>query len=312
MSSKSPTKEFSLRRKIALKGDGKEMTLRLVGLLEWMEGIPAIALHLEALERAGGEALLNQALFDKEELRGSRHSYNDIHPPKAKSFEQIASVGLALVREANNQGSDISEFAWDFGISTGQKGRESPIEKYIVPFLDFIEQRLPVPVPTRVSSSLTPSPPPIIHDSLKKFRSEHPDSESTCFVMMRFGKTKAHARLEKTLKQALKRHGLIGLLARDREFHEDLYPNIQTYLHGCAFGIAVFERLESDEFNPNVALEVGYMFGLRKQVLLLKDQTLRALHTDLVGKLYREFDPQNPEDTIPAQIDSWLTDKGLA
>jgi nucleoside 2-deoxyribosyltransferase len=102
------------------------------------------------------------------------------------------------------------------------------------------------------------------------------------------------------------------VLARDKEFHDDLYPNIQTYLHGCGFGIAVFERLESEEFNPNVALEVGYMFGLRKHVLLLKDRTLRALQTDLVGKLYREFDPQNPEETIPAQIDGWLSDKDLA
>jgi hypothetical protein len=54
------------------------------------------------------------------------------------------------------------------------------------------------------------------------------------------------------------------------------------------------------------------MFGLRKHVLLLKDRTLRALQTDLVGKLYREFDPQNPEETIPAQIDGWLSDKDLA
>ena len=28
-------------------------------------------------------------------------------------------------------------------------------------------------------------------------------------------------------------------LARDKEYHEDLYPNIQTYMHGCGFGIAI-------------------------------------------------------------------------
>ena len=130
--------------------------------------------------------------------------------------------------------------------------------------------------------------------------------------MMRFGNTTAHTRIETTIKKVLKKHGIVGLLARDKEFHDDLFPNILTYVHGCDFGIAVFERLKTDEFNPNVALEVGYMLGLRKQVLLLKDQTLRALHTDLVGKLYREFDPQKPEDTIPSQVDHWLTDKGLA
>ena len=128
---------------------------------------------------------------------------------------------------------------------------------------------------------------------------------------MRFSSTAAHSKIETAIKKALKKHGLVGLLARDREFHDDLFPNILTYMHGCAFGIAVFERLETEEFNPNVALEVGYMLGLRKQVLLLKDQTLKALHTDLVGKLYREFDPQDPQASIPGQIDGWLSDKGI-
>jgi len=129
---------------------------------------------------------------------------------------------------------------------------------------------------------------------------------------MRFGDTPAHSRIERTIKDSLRKHRLTGLLARDKEFHDELFPNILTYMHGCDFGIAIFERLETGVFNPNVALEVGYMLGLRKQVLLLKDRTLSALHTDLVGKLYREFDPQKPRATIPREIDNWLSDKGLA
>ncbi len=82
-------------------------------------------------------------------------------------------------------------------------------------------------------------------------------------------------------------------------------------MHGCGFGIAVFERIEKDVFNPNVSLEVGYMLGLKKPVLLLKDQTLPALQTDLAGKLYRPFDPQHPAKTIALQLEQWLEDKGL-
>lgn len=53
------------------------------------------------------------------------------------------------------------------------------------------------------------------------------------------------------------------------------------------------------------------MLALRKPVCLLKDRTLTALHTDLVGKLYKEFDPLDPIATIPNELSRWLKDKGL-
>src|SRR3990172_35156 len=89
------------------------------------------------------------------------------------------------------------------------------------------------------------------------------------------------------------------------------FPNILTYIYGCEFGIAVFERIESDEFNPNVSLEVGYMLALRKPVCLLKDRTLEILQADLVGKIYRVFDPQDPVGTIQDELSQWLRDKEI-
>jgi hypothetical protein len=83
-------------------------------------------------------------------------------------------------------------------------------------------------------------------------------------------------------------------------------------MHACTFGIAVFDRVTEDDFNPNVSLEVGYMLGMGKNILLLKDKTLKSLSTDLTGKLYREFDTTDPTATIPAQIEKWLGDKGIA
>ncbi len=50
---------------------------------------------------------------------------------------------------------------------------------------------------------------------------------------------------------------------------------------------------------------------MRKPVCLLKDRTLATLQADLVGRLYDEFDPQNPARTIPPVIQKWLSDKGL-
>lgn len=39
--------------------------------------------------------------------------------------------------------------------------------------------------------------------------------------------------------------------------------------------------------------------------------TLLSLHTDLMGRIYREFDPQSPETTIPSQLESWMREKNL-
>jgi hypothetical protein len=304
-------KEFKQRRRVALEADHKEVTMRLVGLLDWMEGIKGIS-------RLFKQLTIETAEFWETVKKDQRYGWSDVQPPQAGSSEEIVSVGWRAVEMARERKLPLHEVARYLGItgkgsySSGDSSHsEAIIARYVVPFLDFVEERLPKnEEKVRMANGLV-AEPPVIHDSLKRFHAANRNAGATCFVMMRFSSTAAHSKIETAIKKALKKHGLIGLLARDREFHDDLFPNILTYMHGCAFGVAVFERLETEEFNPNVALEVGYMLGLRKQVLLLKDQTLKALHTDLVGKLYREFDPQDPQASIPGQIDGWLSDKGI-
>ncbi len=150
--------------------------------------------------------------------------------------------------------------------------------------------------------------PPEIQQSIRDFRLDHPDPRKVAFLMMKYGKTKAHENIVEGIKQALAPQGILALRADEKDYHADLYPNILTYLHGCGFGIAVFERIEQEEFNPNVSLEVGYMIALEKRVCLLKDRTLPKLHTDLVSKLYKEFDPQDPIASIPPVLKKWMKD----
>ena len=150
-----------------------------------------------------------------------------------------------------------------------------------------------------------------IQESLTRFKEDYSDPNKVAFMMMQFGKTKAHDEIMETIRSVLDSHGIVGVRADDKQYHDDLFPNVMTYLYGCGFGIAVFERIEAEEFNPNVSLEVGYMFALKKPVCLLKDRTLKTLHTDLVGKLYKVFDPQDPIKTIPDEITQWLSDKGI-
>lgn len=153
------------------------------------------------------------------------------------------------------------------------------------------------------------SPPPAITDSLARFQQDHPDAGKTAFIMMRFSSSAFHTEIAQAIKKVLADHGITGLRADDRQYHDDLMPNIETYIYGCGFGIAVFERIEQDDFNPNVSLEVGYMLGLRKRVCLLKDKTLRILQADLVGKLYGVFDVQDIQSSIQRELTKWLNDR---
>jgi len=162
-------------------------------------------------------------------------------------------------------------------------------------------------LPTRSSISV----PVEIQESFQRFQKDHPDPTKIAFLIMRFGKTQAHDRIVAGIKRALDPLGIAVVRADDKEYHDDLLSNVLTYIHGSGFGIAVFERIEKEEFNPNVALEVGYVSALRKPLCLLKDKTLKTLQADLVGKLYRVFDPQDPIATIPQELSRWLEDKGL-
>lgn len=153
--------------------------------------------------------------------------------------------------------------------------------------------------------------PPVISESLARFREDHPPGSKTAFIMMQFGTTPLHRELTAAIRESLSRYGVSGLRADDKQYHDYLFPNVLTYIYGCTFGIAVFESLQNGDFNPNVSLEVGYAWAIGKNVCLLKDGSLPTLHTDLAGRLYKQFDAQSPESTISEALAQWLRDKGI-
>jgi nucleoside 2-deoxyribosyltransferase len=129
--------------------------------------------------------------------------------------------------------------------------------------------------------------------------------------MMSYGSTDAHLAITEVLRQTLNQYGLDLLRADDNRYHDDIYWNIMTYVYGCSFGIALFERIESEIFNPNIAFELGYMYALGKPVCLLKDRTMHSLQTDIIGKLFETFDTQDPRESIVAVVTKWLKDKKI-
>jgi len=150
-----------------------------------------------------------------------------------------------------------------------------------------------------------------IQESLKRFKKDYPNSSKTAFIMMQFGETQEHSNIVGSIRKTLAENGLNGLRADDRIYHDDKYYNILTYLHGCGFGIAVFETISDQSFNPNVSLETGILLGLNKPICLLKEKSLETLPSDLVGRMYREFNIKQCDISINNVLKKWLDDKGL-
>jgi len=146
---------------------------------------------------------------------------------------------------------------------------------------------------------------------LRAFFTDHRSPERVGFLMMRFEDSRLHLEIIEAIRTVADDLGLTVVRADDKRYSEDLLTNIRIYMHGCAFGVAVFERLTSEDFNPNVSLEVGYMMALGKPICLLRDSTLPSLHTDLVGRLYESFDTQDPMGSIRKPMLKWFQDKEL-
>jgi len=77
------------------------------------------------------------------------------------------------------------------------------------------------------------------------------------------------------------------------------------------YGIVVVENIDerspkSSYFNPNVAIELGYMLALKNRCLILKERAVRTLNTDILQFIYTPFDKFDVRDTVEAAISRWL------
>lgn len=226
------------------------------------------------------------------------------------NYKDLSNYGKISTEELIHQiRIEVGEIDWAFTIPipTISKMSDDKIEElanqYLKAILEAMKQKT-----EKISDDAIAIPE--IAKEIEAFNADY-KGKKTAFIIMQFSKTKAHDKIVTTIKDTLKKHNIIGLRADDKEYADDLFANIKTYMHCCDFGIGVFERIIEDNFNPNVSIEVGYMMGMRKKVSLLKDQTLKNLPTDLMGKLYKPFDPQDIEKTLPEQLEKWLKDKGI-
>ena len=110
------------------------------------------------------------------------------------------------------------------------------------------------------------------------------------------------------IKDIFASKGYSAIRADEKEFTNDLWENVRVYLECCNVAVAVFDKNDQDNYNPNVAIEVGYMLSKGNKVCLLKDKKLPKLPSDLISKMYKEYDSDDVEGTLPEQLELWIRD----
>lgn len=108
-------------------------------------------------------------------------------------------------------------------------------------------------------------------------------------------------------REACSSHGLTLHLASDRLIVDDLWGNVLAHMWACRYGIALFEDGADRGINYNLTIEVGGMLLAGRRTALLKDKSVPAMPTDLVGKIYKSVDLGRPA-TIAAAIHDWIRD----
>ena len=149
-------------------------------------------------------------------------------------------------------------------------------------------------------TQLVPNPLIGWRSAMETFVRNHPFDRSV-FIMIRY--RARNAALITNVKRTLSSNGFNGIVASEHNLTGDLYNPVACLLC-CSRGIAIFDQVEANqEFNPNVAYELGMMYLLGRDVLILKHDTLQSLHTDILMRLYIEYDSP---DSAAARVNDWI------
>jgi len=148
---------------------------------------------------------------------------------------------------------------------------------------------------------LVPNPLLGWKSKIEAFVNRYPFDKSV-FLMIRY--RKRNKDLLNKIKSILSKHGMNGILASEHNLTDDLYNPIACLL-SCSRGIAVFDKAEvGQRFNPNVAYELGMLHLLGRDCLILKHHSLKTLHTDILMKLYHEYETA---EAAGVEVRDWIS-----
>jgi hypothetical protein len=135
--------------------------------------------------------------------------------------------------------------------------------------------------------------------------------EDSVFIMTKFPDSKYECANElqvviDTVWQGVKKRGYVPRLASAANYQRWLWDNVELFLVGCARGIAIVEDKHMPELNPNVAMEWGWMTGMGKTVLFLREEGFSHDRADWSGLINEPFAWDMPLSGIEAALDKFL------
>jgi hypothetical protein len=113
----------------------------------------------------------------------------------------------------------------------------------------------------------------------------------------------------KAVVDAVAARGYKPRIAWEKDYTRWLFANVELFLFGCARGIAIVEDKYIPELNPNVAIEWGWMTGMGRDVLYLREQGFAHERADWSGLINYTFDWKNPKPGIQTALDKFLPER---
>jgi hypothetical protein len=108
------------------------------------------------------------------------------------------------------------------------------------------------------------------------------------------------------VKDAVTARGYTPLLASDKRYHPEVFRNIEVYLLGCSKAIAIVESKHTDELNPNVTMEWGWLRSSDRHVCYLVEKDFNRDRADIKGLIEDKFDWSDPKPDVDRAVKAFL------
>jgi hypothetical protein len=148
---------------------------------------------------------------------------------------------------------------------------------------------------------------------LKEFW-EHGSYDRSVFIMTKFpsddGDKIKNEELERVINTVTKTVQACGFMPRVARFpnnyHLGLWDNVELHMLGSSRGVAIVQDKHTDELNPNVMMEWGWMRGMGKRVFFLLEKDFKNFRADLGDLLSEKFTWDSPEIAVERGITGFL------
>ncbi|WP_162599927.1 hypothetical protein [Nocardioides solisilvae] len=108
------------------------------------------------------------------------------------------------------------------------------------------------------------------------------------------------------LREATAAHGLALQVASDGMAEDTLWANVVTYMWASKYAIVLMDSADG-VLNSNVLIEIGGMLMTGRRCAILRDKSVPAMPSDLVGHIYKPTDLADHDASV-AEIHKWIRD----